>query len=181
MQTYPMLESLGPRIMIMGPSNAGKSTLAVALGVKLGIPAIHLDRLRHLPNTNWQERSDDEFAMLHDQAILAPAWVMDGGYSRLAPQRLGRATGMLVVTDTLATRYRRYFYRTLFQRRRAGALPGGQDSVNWTMINWLWKTRNAVGKYRLMALEAGLPHVFVDNSRQLNRLYAAWELERPVF
>jgi len=37
------LASLGARIVILGPSNAGKSTLAVALSHKLGVPAVHLD------------------------------------------------------------------------------------------------------------------------------------------
>jgi adenylate kinase family enzyme len=33
------LESLGNRIVIFGPSNSGKSTLASALSQRLGIPA----------------------------------------------------------------------------------------------------------------------------------------------
>jgi hypothetical protein len=61
--------TLGERIVILGPSNAGKSTLAVALSEKLGIPAVHLDQLHHLPDTNWQPRPEAEFAALHD-AIL---------------------------------------------------------------------------------------------------------------
>ncbi|MET3897304.1 adenylate kinase family enzyme [Devosia sp. UYZn731] len=176
MQTFPPLASLGTRIVILGPSNSGKSTLAVALGNALDVPAIHLDRLRHLPNTNWQARSNDDFAKLHDEAILAPGWVMEGSYSKLAPQRLRRATGIIVVTDGLMTRYRRYFHRTLFQSTRVGALDGGQDTVNWTMISWLWKSRNAASKYRSMAQASGLPHVFVNNQSKLNRLYADWGL-----
>jgi hypothetical protein len=46
--------SLGPRIAIFGPSNAGKSTLAVAMSKRLNIPAIHLDQLKFIPNTNWE-------------------------------------------------------------------------------------------------------------------------------
>lgn len=179
MKDLPPLASLGRRIMIMGPSNSGKSTLAVALGEKLDIPAVHIDQFQHLPNTNWDVRPEEEFAALHDKAILAPVWVMDGSYSRLAPQRFRRATGILVISESLVTRYRRYFYRTFFQKTRAGALDGEQDSVNWMMISWLWKSRNSVGKYRRMAQASGLPHVFVDNARELNRLYAAWGLERP--
>jgi adenylate kinase family enzyme len=174
------LAALGRRIMIMGPSNSGKSTLAVALGAKLDIPAIHIDQLRHLPNTNWEQRHDEEFAALHDEAILAPCWIMEGSYSRLAPQRIRRATGMLVISDGLITRYRRYFHRTLLQKERAGALEGGHDSVNWTMVGWLWKSRHSADKYRHMAKASGLPHVFVNDERELNQLYAAWRLERPT-
>ena len=179
MQTFPPLENLGRRIVIMGPTNSGKSTLAVALGKKLDIPAVHLDQLRHLPHTNWEQRPDAEFAALHDEAIMTPAWVMDGGYSKLAPQRFERATAIVVVTDNLVTRYRRYFRRSLFQKVRAGALDGGQDGVRWEMVSWLWKTRNSARKYRDVARATGLPHVFVDGERELNRLYGAWNLE-PV-
>lgn len=137
MHALPELSLLGRRIMILGPSNAGKSTLAIAIGQKLGIPAVHLDQLRHLPHTNWRERPDEEFAALHDAAVLDPDWMMEGGYSKLMKQRLERATGIVVLTDSLARRYRRYFHRSLFQRKRAGGLPGEQDSVSWKMASWL--------------------------------------------
>lgn len=134
--------------------------------------------MQHLPKTNWKVRPEAEFVALHDEAILEPCWVIDGGYSRLAPQRVQRATGILVIDAGLATRYRRYFYRTLFQRSRAGALEGGQDTVSWTMLRWLWKSRNAASKYRSMALATGLPHVFIANPRELNGLYASWGLRQ---
>ena len=50
------LAALGPRIMICGPSNSGKSTLAVAMASKLGAEAFHVDLFRHLPDTNWVQR-----------------------------------------------------------------------------------------------------------------------------
>ena len=179
MEDFPDIATLGRRIMILGPSNSGKSTLALVVGQKLGLPAVHLDQLRHQPHTNWRERPDHEFAALHDAAILYPEWVMEGGYSKLMKQRLERATGILVITDNLARRYQRYFHRSLFQRKRAGALPGEQDSVSWKMVRWLWKTRNAVGKYQQIAEASGLPHAFIDNQRELNKLYRAWGLTLP--
>lgn len=179
MSAVPELSSLGRRIMILGPSNAGKSTLAAAMAHKLGIPAVHLDQLRHLPHTNWQERPDDEFTALHNAAILTPDWVMEGGYSKLMKQRLERATGIVVINDSLARRYRRYFHRSLFQRKRAGGLPGGQDTVSWKMVHWLWKTRSAVRKYHQVATASGLPHAFIDNQRELQALYRAWGLTSP--
>ncbi|WP_236020649.1 hypothetical protein [Devosia sediminis] len=127
MTDIPPLPALGRRIMVLGLSNSGKSTLTVALSARLGVPAVHLDQLQHLPNTNWEVRPEAEFAALHDDAITTDAWIIDGSYSRLMPQRLARATGIIVLTDSLVTRYRRYFTRTLFQKTRAGALEGGQD------------------------------------------------------
>lgn len=178
-QTIPPLESLGQRIMILGLTNSGKSTLAVALSRRLGISAIHLDQLQHVPNTNWQQRPEPEFAALHDAAILGDRWVMDGAYTRLMPQRIARATGTIVLTDTLATRYRRYITRTLFQQNRAGGLEGGQDKINAGMLTWLWKTRNSIGKYQAIANNSGLPVVHANNAAELNALYFAWNLTYP--
>ncbi|CDL80112.1 ATPase AAA [Xenorhabdus cabanillasii] len=58
------LSDLGNRICIMGPSNSGKSTLANAISTKCNLKTIHLDQLFHLPNTNWQERTVEEFISL---------------------------------------------------------------------------------------------------------------------
>ncbi|MDR9780727.1 hypothetical protein [Rhizobium redzepovicii] len=93
------LHALGERIVVLGPSNTGKSTLAVALSNKLGFQSVHLDQLHHLPNTDWQTRPEAEFAKLHDAAILEERWIMEGNYSRLMPQRLKRATGAILITS----------------------------------------------------------------------------------
>tara|TARA_R110002020_G_scaffold103783_2_gene243299 strand:- start:587 stop:1138 length:552 start_codon:yes stop_codon:yes gene_type:complete len=172
------LADLGRRIMVTGPSNAGKSTLAHAIGRKLAIPAIHLDQLCHLPGTDWEPRDRDEFHRLHDAAILGDAWVMDGNYSAIMPQRFARATGVIVIDDHFLKRYVRYFRRTLFQPDRIGGLPGGKDSVKWEMIAWIWKSRDA-SKYRDMAARTGVPVITCRSLAEINQLYAAWALLPP--
>jgi adenylate kinase family enzyme len=179
MNALPPLDQLGRRIMVLGLTNSGKSTLAQALSEKRTIPAIHLDQLRHQPGTNWEERPEQDFTVLHDAAITMPEWVVDGSYSKVMPQRLARATGIIVLTDNLVTRYRRYINRTLFQKQRVGGLEGGQDQLNWKMLHWLWHTRNSMAKYRQVAIDSGLPHVFVGNKAELDQLYAQWGLSWP--
>ncbi|UYO00473.1 MAG: AAA family ATPase [Devosia sp.] len=175
----PQLSVLGQRIIILGPTNAGKSTLAASIGKKLGMPAIHLDQFRHLPDTDWQQRPDEDFAALHDQAILEPEWVMEGNYSRLMPKRLDRATGIIVVDESLLRRTWRYLRRSLTQNERHGALAGNKDSIKFAMLQWLWKTRNSSVASRERARKSGLPHVFANNEAELNALYAAWNLTLP--
>ncbi len=131
------LEALGQRIMVCGPSNSGKSTLAVALAEKLGCEAVHVDLFRHLPDTNWVQRSDEEFTALHDAAILGDRWVMDGNYSSHMPQRIGRATGIIGLGDSRWANFRRYLWRTLAQKGRVGSLAGNRDSIKWEMVRWI--------------------------------------------
>lgn len=179
MDDLPELSALGRRIMIVGPTNAGKSTLAVAIGAKLGIPAAHVDLFRHAPRTDWVQRPDEEFEALHLAAIAEPEWVMDGNYSAIMPARLQRATGIISLDDALWRRYLRYFSRTLGERR-AGALEGNRDSIKWAMIHWLWHTRQSGAKLRAMAKGTGLPVAVCRNERELDRLYRAWGLTLPL-
>ena len=175
----PPLETFGRRIMICGPSNSGKSTLAVAVGGKLGLPVTHLDRLYHLPHTNWVPRPFDEFQRLHDEAIVDDAWVMEGNYSRLFATRIPRATGIILLGDNRWANLRRYVIRTLFQRHRPGSLDGNADRLRWMMIRYiLFSSQKNVRRYRQDLPAVGLPYVEVRNLPQLNQLYSAWQLTR---
>lgn len=179
METLP-LSALGERIMICGPSNAGKSTLAVALANKLGAEAFHVDLFRHLPDTDWVQRSDEEFAALHDAAILGERWVMDGNYSSLMPQRFARATGIILLGDSRWANFRRYLWRTLFEKRgRIGSLAGDKDSIKWEMVRWILFVQPPKREESRAALRAaGLPMIELNSMAELNRLYGAWGLKR---
>lgn len=74
------------KILIIGCGGAGKSTLAVALGKKLDLPVVHLDKLWWKPN--WQNRTEDEFDTLLDIELNKPCWIIDGNYSRTFGRRL---------------------------------------------------------------------------------------------
>lgn len=179
MAEFPPLEHLGRRIMISGPSSVGKSTLALALGRRLGVPAIHLDQFRHLPNTDWQLRSDEDFIALHDAAIEGDSWVMDGNYSKTLPRRLERATGIILIADRSWASLYRYARRTLFEPRRAGALEGNRDSIKWGMIHWILVASPAShARYRQKLPISAQPIVDVQGMTGLATLYAQWGLER---
>lgn len=66
------------RVLIIGNSGGGKSTLARRLGDKLGLPVIHLDRLFWKPG--WIESDDNAFRITVAEALAAPAWVCDGDF-----------------------------------------------------------------------------------------------------
>lgn len=174
------LHSLGNRILVMGPSNAGKSTLAVALSKKRNLPVVHLDQLRFLPNTDWALRSDDAFETLHAQAVAKDRWIIEGNYSALLAPRLNKATGVILLDSPVMLRFLRYLKRTASnQAGRAGHLEGAQDSLKWEMVQWiLIKTRNSAEKYARVLEASGKPFVRCQSTGQLNELYTAWELQR---
>lgn len=173
------LDELGPRICIMGPSNSGKSTLAEAVARAKDLALIHLDQLHHHPHTDWVPRPANEFAALHDAAILGARWVIEGNYSRLLPQRLERATGLVLLDVPTTTSLYRYIRRCWFERDRRGALEGGRDSVKWDMIQHIVvATRANRSRYRDMIDGITLPKVQIGSPNELGQFYRANGLRR---
>ena len=174
-----LLADLGERICILGPSNSGKSTLAQAIARKRGLPVVHLDLLYHLPDTDWQPRPQDAFVALHDAAIAAERWVMDGNYSRCLPQRLLRATGVILLDISTPASLFRYFRRTLFERARIGGLKSGRDSVKWEMIYHIAvATPNNRQRYANLFEDIALPKLRLVSMRIIKRRYRQWGLEQ---
>lgn len=173
------LADLGERICILGPSNSGKSTLACAIARKRGLQAVHLDRLHHLPGSDWKPRPPQAFAALHDAAIAGERWVMDGNYSRLMPQRLQRATGLILLDISTPASLLRYLRRTLFERERAGALEGARDSLKWQMLHHIAiVTPHNRRRYRERFGTLDLPRLYLPSRRAIAQAYRYWELDR---
>ena len=66
------------RILIVGNSGGGKSTLARRLGERLKLPVIHLDVIFWKPG--WVEIGDDQFRVEVERVLQAPAWICDGNF-----------------------------------------------------------------------------------------------------
>jgi adenylate kinase family enzyme len=171
------LSELGHRICILGPSNSGKSRLALSIARKLDLPAIHLDRLHHQPHTQWQPRPAAEFLALHDEAIADEGWVMDGNYSACLPQRLARATGVILLDVSTPTSLLRYVRRTLFERNRAGALEGASERITWDMLHHIVFVTPA-NRRRYATVYAGiqLPKIRLHSLQAIRDSHQAWEL-----
>ena len=175
-----LLDELGPRICILGPSNAGKSTLADAIARTYNTTAVHLDLLRHLPNTDWTMRSDEDFVSLHNEAIKESAWIMDGNYLSCSPQRLERATGLILLEVHPIKCLWRYFRRTILEKKhRVGALEGNTDTVKWEMISWIvFQSHRTRTKLAKKYGECTIPKVKLSSKQAIDAFYEKNQLER---
>lgn len=99
------------RIMVLGGSGSGKSTFARALGLRLGIPAVHMDRLFWEPG--WVEAENAVFMDRVQAEVAKDAWVMDGNYSRTWPDRLSRADTVIFLDMPTWLRFSRAVWRTV--------------------------------------------------------------------
>lgn len=76
------------RIIIIGCPGSGKTTLAKALGQKLNIPVVHLDKLWWTGERETVSR--EEFDAQLDAALEQDQWIIDGNFSRTMPMRIAR-------------------------------------------------------------------------------------------
>lgn len=77
------------RVLVIGPCGAGKSTLAVELAQKLGLPVLHMDQLNWRPG--WVESSMDEVRRRLAKIVATDRWLIDGNYGGTLAERLERA------------------------------------------------------------------------------------------
>jgi adenylate kinase family enzyme len=70
------------RIIVVGCQGSGKTSLALKLGRKLGLPVMHLDVLYWRPG--WKASDKASFRVRVADAIAGEGWVVDGSFSGLA-------------------------------------------------------------------------------------------------
>jgi adenylate kinase family enzyme len=123
-----------PRIVVVGTSAVGKSTLARVLAVHARAPYVELDELRW--SSDWREKSDEEFRGLTDAATAGARWVADGNYGIIRDLLWPRANLVVWLNfglgRTLWRGLRRSVDRTL---RRTELWHGNRESWRRTFLS----------------------------------------------
>ncbi len=149
------------RICIIGPSSSGKSTVADRLRKKLNYPVLHMDKIAHIPNTDWQRCPITETIQKHDDFIKQDNWIVEGNYGKMMPQRFERADMVIFHKFNRFGCLWRYIRRTLRDDvHRAGRLEGGIERLKWSMVDYiLFKAPKKDKKYEELLLR--YPHLTV--------------------
>jgi len=98
------------RVIVVGTSCSGKTTLARQLSRALEAPHIELDAIHWKPN--WEGRPAEEFRQLVSEAVAAEKWVLDGNYSVSRDIVWGRATAIVWLNYSFRVVLWRALYRT---------------------------------------------------------------------
>jgi hypothetical protein len=137
--------TIGPRVLVVGTSGAGKSRLAARLARALGGPHIELDEFQHGPG--WSQRSVEE---LREQTAAAIAgrdvWVADGNYSAVRDLLWPGATTLVWLDYARPVVMARVVRRSLVRVVTRRELWNGNRS-DWRRwgdpdhpIRWAWRT-----------------------------------------
>jgi adenylate kinase family enzyme len=141
------------RVNVKGISGSGKSTFAVELARRLGLPYIELDALHHGPN--WSEPTREEFRarVLEAMAAAPKGWVIDGNYEGKLGDTVIREADTIVWLDLPFRLKARWLWRRTAHRIRddvelwngnreswRGVLLGS-DALFWWMVRGHFRHR----------------------------------------
>lgn len=142
------------RIVVTGPTGAGKSRLARELGRRLGIEVLHLDTLFWKPG--WVPTPRDEWESLQRRELAADSWIADAQYDDILPEWLEAADTVLFVDASplicLWRVGRRRFDRKAHASTPAGTEPGALHRALLKFLRNQWRYRTRVRRELLSEL-----------------------------
>jgi adenylate kinase family enzyme len=162
------------RIVILGCSGTGKSTLARQVGERLGLPVVHLDALFWGPG--WTEPDNAVFRERVKAALAQGRWVSEGVYiSRTFDLRLPHAELIVWLDQPRWLRFVRVAWRA-FRYRKGGRVDIGPDcpeNLEPRFLRYIWSfdrvTRPRI-EAELARLAPQTPVLRLNGDRQI----AAW-------
>ena len=129
------------RILVIGLPGAGKSTLSVELGERLGLPVYHLDKLFWQPG--WVMTPHDEWDRTVSDLVTGERWIIDGSFDRNLAIRLARADTVIFLDFPTPLCLYRAIRRVLgsYGRQRPDMGDGCAERWDWEFMKFIWHYR----------------------------------------
>lgn len=128
------------RVMIIGISGAGKTTLADRIGNKFRLPVTHLDNVYHAPG--WVPRPAEDVQKDFDALAATDTWVVDGNFRKVSGQLRVRADTLIFLDFgrfyCIWQVIKRWAMHKLGIRHRADLAEGLQEKLPFDFIVWVW-------------------------------------------
>jgi len=127
------------RLVVVGTSGSGKTTMARALSQALDLPHIEMDAINWQPG--WRDISNDdpeEFFRRVAVAASGEAWVMDGNYTKVRSALWPRATAFVWMDPPRALVMRQVLWRSFARAVTKTELWPGTGNKE-LFRKWLYK------------------------------------------
>ena len=126
------------RVVIIGTSGAGKTTLARCLAARLGLPHIEFDAYRH--GSNWTPTPNRVLRQNVAKDIAADGWITDGNYTVVRDIVWTRATAIIWLDYPFPIVFWRLFWRTMGRCVKRTELWNGNREKLW----WHFFTKDSL-------------------------------------
>ncbi len=160
------------RIVVVGTTGSGKTTVALALGRILDLPVLELDAVHWGPG--WTPRPDPEIRRRIEEVVAAEEWVVDGNYLRFQELVWGRAEAVVWLDLRFPVIFWRLIRRTV--RRSVCREPlwagntetlrgafASRDSILWWQITTFGRNRR---RYRSCLADPRWAHLQIVRLRR---------------
>ena len=126
------------RVLVIGSSGAGKTTLSTRLAAKLNVPVHYLDLHHWQPG--WKYRDTAEAREIVRALTKTPEWVMDGNFAETFDLRMPRADSLIWLDYPRVTCIRRILTRTIKDYRQPKPdLPQGcPETFDIGVLRFAW-------------------------------------------
>lgn len=154
------------KIIVIGTTGSGKSTVARKLSQKLNLPYIQLDFLFWKPK--WEESTDEEFFSKIEKTIDKPQWVLDGNYGRTNHLTWKEADTVIWIDLPFWLTFYQNFKRALTRaitRKELWEGTGNKESFlrifsKDSILIWLFKTYSSnVSRYQARMIDPAYKHI----------------------
>lgn len=85
---------------------------------------------------------------MHDEAVSQDAWVMEGNYSNVIPQRFARADSIIKIEmnrfGALYRFIRRYYLNKTGKKPRIGQPDHVEEKFSWDMVWWIMRPKSLI-------------------------------------
>ncbi|MEO8540112.1 MAG: hypothetical protein ABI577_10270 [bacterium] len=133
----------GQRIQVVGPSCAGKSTLAGELSERFELEFLELDALFWKPN--WTEPPAEEFAETLRRVSAGGRWVMAGNYFRHTSELLWEEIETVIWLDFPLRIVLPRIVKRAWRRYRNNELLWGTNRERFWPMWKLWSKNSLLG------------------------------------